>query len=443
MRFTRRSLLAALLLVLLAVTAARAADGSPPILFVHGNGDSAAIWLMTIWRFESNGYESSRLFAINHPRPTARSDDTKEQENRSGTADQLKELAAKIAEIRAATGQARVALVGSSRGGYSIRNYVKNGGGAANVSHVVLAGVPNAGVFATTTNLNNEFNGLGPFLQGLNAGDQVHPAVRFLTLRSDANDKYAQPDGRFLGRPGEPTNVTFTTPELRGATNVVLPGLDHRETAFHRLAFKTMYAFITGREPASLAAVPEARPVLSGKVSGHANRAPTNLPLAGATVEVYQVDPASGQRQGEPVHRRTTAADCVWGPFTATPTAYHEFVVVADGYPTTHIYRTPFPRSSAHAHLRLRPVDERDKGPGSVVTLSRPRGYLGHGRDTFTIDGKVSDGVNPGVPGTSEAKARFEAGPLRPVRVVLNADALTVLTYPLEAGHVVFAEFHR
>ena len=38
---------------------------------------------------------------------------------------------------------------------------------------------------------------------------------------------------------------------------------------------------------------------------------------------------------------------------------------------------------------------------------------------------------------------RFDAGPPRPVRVVLNADALTVLTHPLEAGHVVFAEFHR
>lgn len=441
MRLTRRSLLAALLLVLLVVTTARAADGPPPILFVHGNGDSAAIWLMTIWRFESNGYEPSRLFAIDHPRPTARSDDTKEQENRSSTADQLKELAAKIAEIRAATGQARIALVGISRGGYSIRNYVKHAGGAANVSHVVLGGVPNAGVFATTSNLNNEFNGLGPFLQGLNAGDQVPPAVRFLTIRSDANDKYAQPDGRFLGRPGEPTNVTFASPELRGATNVVLPGLDHRETAFHRLAFKAMYAFITGREPATLAVVPDAPRVLTGSVSGYANRASTNLPLAGATVEIYQVDPASGQRQGEPAHRRTTGPDGAWGPFTATPAAYYEFVIAADGYPTTHIYRTPFPRSSAHVHLRLRPVD--DKGAGSVVTLSRPRGYLGHGRDTFLIDGKTPDGVNTGVPGASEAKMRFDAGPPRPVRVVLNADALTVLTYPLEAGHVVVAEFHR
>lgn len=149
MRLTRRPLLAALLLVLLAATSALAADRLPPILFVHGNGDSAAVWLVTIWRFESNGYDPSRLFAIDHPRPTARSDDTKPQDNRSSTADQLKELAAKIAEVQARTGEPRVALVGSSRGGYSIRNYVKNAGGAAHISHVVLGGVPNAGVWVT------------------------------------------------------------------------------------------------------------------------------------------------------------------------------------------------------------------------------------------------------------------------------------------------------
>ncbi len=27
----------------------------PPILFVHGNGDHAALWMTTLWRMESNG----------------------------------------------------------------------------------------------------------------------------------------------------------------------------------------------------------------------------------------------------------------------------------------------------------------------------------------------------------------------------------------------------
>lgn len=442
MRPIRRLLVSALLLVLLAVSTAAAADGQPPVLFVHGNGDSSALWITTVWRFESNGWNPARLFAIDHRHPTARSDDTKPQENRSSTADQLAELTVKVQEILERSGQKQLILVGSSRGGYSIRNYVKNGG-AAKVAGAILAGVPNRGVWATPTNPNSEFNGLGPFLTALNAGDAVHPAVRFLTLRSDTNDKYAQPDGQFLGRPGEPTNVTYTSPELRGATNIVLPGLDHREIAFHRLAFQAMYRFITSREPATLDIVPEARPVLNGMVSGFANRAPTNLPLAGATVEVYEVDATSGQRLGEPAHRRTTGPDGLWGPFAAKPTASYELVAAADGYPTTHVYRTPFPRSSRHVPLRLRPLDDKDRGAGSLVTLARPRGYLGHGRDTFLIDGKVPDGVNKGVPGTAEARQLFEPGPPRPIRVILNAESLTVLTRPLDAGHVVIAEFHH
>ena len=439
---TRLAILTFLIFLSIVVNSAVAADTPRPILFVHGSGDSAALWYITIWRFESNGYDSSLLFAIDFTHPRARSDDTKPQENRSSTADQLRELSAKIGEILSKTKQKQLILVGSSRGGYAIRNYIKNAGGGVSVSHAILCGTPNHGVRATPFNLNDEFNGMGSYLSGLNAGDEVHPSVQFMTIRSDSNDKYAQPEGRFIGMPGQPTNVTFASPELRGAENVVLPGLDHREVAFHSLAFKTMYRFITGREPATLDVVPEPRPTLNGIVSGWSNGAPTNLPLQGATVEIYEIDPSSGQRLGDAVHRRTTSANGIWGPFTAKSEAYYEFIISASGYPITHICRTPFPRSSAYIHLRLRPLDEREKGTGSLVTLTRPRGYLGHGRDTFLIGGKVPDGINEGVPGTSEARRSFEPGPPRPIRVTLNKETMTVLTYPLDSGHIVIAEFH-
>jgi hypothetical protein len=333
-------------------------------------------------------------------------------------------------------------LVGSSRGGNAIRNYIKNSGGAANVSHAILCGTPNHGTQATPTNLNNEFNGMGPFLSGLNAGDEVYSGVQFMTTRSDSNDKYAQPDGRFIGSPGSPTNVTYAGPELRGAKNVVLPGLDHREVAFHPQAFKAIYAFVTGREPETMEVMPQPQPILNGMVSGWANGTPTNLPSKGTKVEIFEVDPETGQRWGEAAHQRTTTEDGLWGPFRAKPTAYYEFVLTADGYPVTHIYRTPFPRSSVYIHLRLRPLGNQDKGTGSLVTLTRPRGYLGHGRDTFLLDGKVPPGINEGVPGTAEGRVRFEAGALRPVRVVLNKESMTVLTYPLDSGHINIAEFH-
>ena len=423
--------------------AARGAEPAPPILFVHGNGDSAALWTTIVWRFESNGYDPARLFAMDFTHPSARTDDTKPQDNRSSTDDALRELGAKVAEIQARTGHKQVVLVGSSRGGNAIRNYVKFGGGAPNVSHAILGGTPNHGTQATNPNLHNEFHGAGPFLTRLNTPDEIVPGVRWMTIRSDSNDKYAQPEGRFVGMPGQPTGVTFAGPELRGATNVVLPGLDHREVAFHRLAFTAMYAFITGAEPKRFYPAPQASPVLDGLVSGYAAGTPTNLPLEGAMVEVYAVDPASGgRRAGEAAHRKTIGADGRWGPFRANPDAYYEFVVTADGYPTTHVYRTPFPRSSAYVHLRVRPLEDKDRGAGAIVTMTRPRGYFGHGRDLFLLDGKVPSGVGEGVPGTSEATQRFEPGPSRPVRVVLNAESMTVRIYPLEQGHVTIAEFH-
>ena len=48
-----------------------AASGAeiPPILFVHGNGDHAALWMTTLWRMESNGIPRERMLAINFTDP--------------------------------------------------------------------------------------------------------------------------------------------------------------------------------------------------------------------------------------------------------------------------------------------------------------------------------------------------------------------------------------
>ena len=244
----------------------------PPILFVHGNGDHAALWITTLWRMESNGVPRERMLAINFTDPLARTDDKVEQANRSSTEDQRRELGEAVKELQRRTGAQRIALVGNSRGGYSIRNYIKNGGGA-DISHAVLCGVPNHGVYDWDDGLNGEFNGRGPFLRGLNEGEsEVTPGTAFLTLRSDGNDKFAQADGRFAGKPGTPTGVTSDGPALKGATNLVLGALDHREVAYHPRAFREIYKFIAGQEPSRIEIVPEAEVKLSGLGDGHAGR---------------------------------------------------------------------------------------------------------------------------------------------------------------------------
>jgi pimeloyl-ACP methyl ester carboxylesterase len=413
-----------------------------PIVFVHGNGDYATLWTTTIWRFESNGYDAKRLFAINMAHPQAPGDDTKPTANRSSSVDQAAQLASFVTRILLTTEAEKVILVASSRGGNTIRNYIKFAGGHVNVAMAILCGTPSHGVYAAPAAFNSEWNGMGHFLARLNATSEVYPGIPFVTTRSDKNDKYAQPTGEFIGRPGKPTGVDYNGPELRGAFNIVLPGLDHRELAFHEKAFKEIFQVITGRAPAKLDIVPEEKVALNGMISGYANKQHTNLPLAGAKVEVYAVDAKTGKRAGNAVRSVNTGADGVWGPLNADSKTYYEFMVKADGYPTTRFYLTPFPRSSTYIHFRLDPLKDEQKDAGTVLILSRPRGYLQQGRDTFLIDGQVPDGVKKGVAGNSSATQIFAPGTSKAVKVELNKEAVTVLIDAGDKGQKVIVPFH-
>ena len=438
---TGSSALSAFSLQAWAQTAPTAAE-VPPVLFVHGNGDHAALWITTLWRMESNGVPRERMAAINFTDPLARTDDKVEQANRSSTEDQRRELAEAVKELQRRTGAARIALVGNSRGGYSIRNYVRNGGGA-DISHAVLCGVPNHGVYDWDDGLNGEFNGRGPFLRGLNEGEsEVTPGTAFLTLRSDGNDKFAQADGRFAGKPGTPTGVTSEGPALKGATNLVLGVLDHREVAFHPRAFREIYKFIAGREPSRIDIVPDAQVRLSGLVTGTPGGVVTNRSVSGATVEIYRVSPDTGERTGGPIHSSQTGADGRWGPAQVEPSWHLEIVLTSAGAPTTHIYRSPFPRSSDIVHLRAaRPLGPADAGAGAVVLMARPRGYFGLPRDVVLIDGKEPKDVKSGVPTDSVTTLRLPAEETgRAVVAMFNTERIVVRAWPASENRIAVAE---
>jgi hypothetical protein len=425
-----------------AQTSSALAGDIPPILFVHGNGDHAALWMTTLWRMESNGISHDRMSAINFTDPLARTDDAVAQPDRSSTEDQRRELGDAIKELKRRTSAPRVALVGNSRGGNPIRGYIKNGG-AADVSHAVLCGVPNHGVYDWDEGLGGEFNGRGPFLRGLNEGEtEVTPGTSFLTLRSDGMDKYAQPDGRFVGKPGTPTGITSDGPALKGASNLVLGSVDHRETAFSPRAFREIYKFISGREPARIAITPEADVKLSGLVTATPGGVQTNRPVAGASVEIYRVSPDSGERIGGAIHASQTAADGRWGPAQVDPSWYLEMVLTAAGSTTTHFYRSPFPRSSDIVHLRAaRPLGPADAGAGAIVTMSRPRGYFGLPRDVVLLDGKEPTDVKSGVPTDSITTARLSAAEAgRPVVAMFNQERIVARTWPASENRISIAE---
>ena len=425
---------------------------APPIVFVHGNGDTAALWQTTVWRFESNGWPRERLHAIDVPYPLSRDDDAKPQPGRTSAAEHMAYLKAEVDKVLKATGASQVVLVGNSRGGNAIRNYIYNGGGDKTVSHAILGGTPNHGVWANPgVREGSEFSGTGPFLTALNApknaaGDEVDGPVRWMTIRSDGNDKFAQPDGLWIGQKGTPTNVTAAGPELKGARNVVIAGIDHRETSYSPAAFEATYRFITGKAPQTTAITPEKTMVINGKITGlgvnpadpKTGNFSNNLPLAGAQLEVYATNPATGARTGNALLRKTVAADGQWGPLSIQPGMPHEFVITAPGYATTHLYRSGLPRSSNLIHLRAERMADADKGAEYIVTLTRPRGYLDLARDKMLLDGATPIGVPDGA-GAASAKVK-PAGGVRPIAAEFNGEKVTGQTWPAGEGRVVMLE---
>ncbi|MGE0802034.1 MAG: alpha/beta fold hydrolase [Lautropia sp.] len=427
----------------------------PPIVFVHGNGDSAALWQTTVWRFESNGWPTERMHAIDLPFPLARDDDTRDQPGRSGTADAMAYLKSEVDAVLERTGSEQVILIGNSRGGNAIRNYIQNGGGEVKVSHAILAGTPNHGIWAVKgLRENSEFSGLSVFLRDLNTpktatGDEVTPNVKWLTIRSDNNDKYAQPDGLWIGSRGLATNVTYASPELLGAENVVLPGVDHRETAFSPAAFEAMARFLTGQPPRTVDVVATDSVELGGRITGLGLRSAdpasgnfaNNLPVAGARIEVYEVDAETGERQGEAAHRQTVGDDGHWGPFTAKPGAAYEFVIAAAGYPINHVYRGPFPRGSDLIHFRLERAAASDRDARAVITLTRPRGYFDVERDRISFGGMSPP---PGLPpkGAGVSTAKLVATTAEPQTVVaeFNGERVAGRTWPAAENRIVFVE---
>ena len=423
-------------------------DRAPlPIIFVHGNGDDAAKWVPTIWLFESNGYPADKLFAIRFTNPVAHTDDTVDEPFRSSTTDAAAELSSYVTRILIQTHSRQVVLVGSSRGGLTIRNYLQDGGGQHNVAAAILCGTPNHGVVVTDQAPNGEFDGGGRFLRALNGayadGTEIVPGVRMMTLRSDKLDKFAQPTGIITGRPEAETGVSYAGPELKGATNIVLPGADHRELAFSRAAFERMFQFITGREPQTRDPAPEQRPILSGVITGFAGPAPTNQPLASVHLRIYAFGSRGHTATEHSVYETTTTSTGLWGPFSAEPNQEYEFDLEAEGRHVSY-FLAPIPRSSSLLNLRFLPVP-REEPPASaeasqVFLIARPEGYFTRDRDPVTISGEPAADEPSGLPIRDSFLVRLNK-PVNMVEVKLRSENIMVRPSLYRSKNLSIAEF--
>lgn len=410
-------------------------DTHPPIVFVHGDSDTAGHWMAQMWRFETNGYPRDRLFALDLTHPGAQADVDIPEDNRSSPADAARALAQVVDDALTLTGAPRVVLVANSRGCQTSRNYVRNYGGAANVAGMVLTGGVYNGVFVSADAApGSEYNGAGRFLSELNAHPLVDDGQFVTVIRSDRFDLYSQPDGRFIGNPSVATGVDHHSPDLPGADNLVLGGADHRETGYSADAFALIHRAITGHPPAAIKIAPEPVATLSGKLTGFRNEAPTNQGLSGAELVIYPTDPASGKRAGGVAHRQSIGSDGHWGPFASDPAQTYEFEVRAPGLPVYHIFRSPFMRSSTVANLRLYPPVA---GEGHAVNVMRPRGYFGPG-DEMDANGAPFPGVDMEEPVPHVWQVRLTAEPGARTVVTFNGERIAAVAPPY--GHVAWIE---
>lgn len=341
-------------------------DAPRPIVFVHGLMGGGDNFANTVQRFASNGYcpEYFRAFDWN----TLFLDMDSNAE----------ELAGFIDGVLEETGRQQVDLVGHSMGGRLSQAYLAEKANADKVAHYVHA--------ASFCDLD------------------FADSVPMLVLSSD-----------------EDTVAGSCTVE--GADNQDVDGADHLQLVTLPEVFETMYRFFNdGQSPSTTRILPEDTAMLSGKVLTFG----TNLPLSEAVVEVYPVDPATGERlDATPVARFQTGENGAWGPFEADPVAFYEFLIFEEGKRPFHYYRQPFARSNPVVYMRVLPEsdlllsrilgDIRYDDASSIVVVFSANQALYHGRDTATLNGMdlVTPEMAPPPPDEASTIAIF----------VLDADA--------------------
>ncbi|MFI5529363.1 esterase/lipase family protein [Kitasatospora sp. NPDC051853] len=177
------------------------------------------------------------------------------------------QLAAFVDRVRAATGAAKVDLVGHSQGGMMPRYYLKHLGGAAKVGTLVGIAPSNHGT--TLDGIATLARGLGllepvnafllgpacpacvdqefdsPFITALNAGGETVPGVRYTVIASKFDEVVTPYTSAFLDGPGV-TNITLQD-------GCPLDAADHLEIAYDPV---TLTHVLNALDPAHPRTVP-------------------------------------------------------------------------------------------------------------------------------------------------------------------------------------------
>lgn len=307
-----------------------------PIVFVHGTLGSGSFYERAALRFASNGYPVTWISAYDYSTVPY-----------SGDFDRLEAF---IDSVRARTGFDKVDLVAHSRGTSVGLAYLSDPTRAAKVAHYAHVGAEPTG----------SVGGVPTIVLG---------------SRKDA----------FFG----------VGAAHEGAVHAAFDDLDHVGLLTGSEGFAAVYAFFNdGQQPKTTVVTPQEPIAVGGRVlfSG------SNVPVAGATVDVFEVVAQTGRRVGEkPYATFTVAADGAWGPFRAKAGQHYEFCVNTPDGGKLHYYREPFVRTDLLVYLVLRDPKSSSgqrmatalsiDDASSVLVVSPLDGAVVAGRDSLKING--------------------------------------------------------
>jgi triacylglycerol lipase len=154
-----------------------------PVIFIHGNSDSAAGWKGSIETFSKNGYKPSEMYAMTWgPMDPMKSGQQYHSEKN------LEEVRAFIQAVKEYTGAEKVDVVGHSMGVTLARKAIQGGDGFDSQTHQKFdLGKPLTSSVDTFVGIAGANHGLasalwtGDFVPTTNTTDGLHPASKFLS----------------------------------------------------------------------------------------------------------------------------------------------------------------------------------------------------------------------------------------------------------------------
>lgn len=314
-----------------------------PVVFVHGFLASGDTYARQIQRFITAGYCPDRLFVF----------DWNSVSGNGKRTDSL--LNAFIDNVLSHTNAKQVDLVGHSAGGGLGKGYLMDSVNAKKVAHYIHLG---------SRKWSYEYSWFknSRCLNIYSAGDKV--------IGKGAGD-------------------------VAGAVNLDLKDKDHYEVATSEETFEAMYKFLNeDRLPAQI------KIKTTGiKISGRAVLLGDNEPVPYALINVYKLNPKSGQRLSAiPAAILSVNSKGYWGAFSASKKTYYEFELTTDekSQRTISYFFEPFTQSNQYVYLRGFPKGNMIgmmlgnlpvKEDQSVIVVYSSNKAMIAGRDSVTVNG--------------------------------------------------------